>query len=144
MIHVKKVTGFVAVLSFVLLKPATGQEPCVCGCTFEGETNWHTCIETPYIDWTGPIHDIFVWGSCESHGHHQVCDPQLTNDSLETFATAVLDAESADRIHSILEAMNGQAYFNVQRKAIQIRGCGGRIIANIPLRGNVANALAEG
>lgn len=78
-------------------------------------------------------------GTCSMHG----CDVDLTRaEELERIWFAVRDADGP-RLREILAENRATAYYNPGREAVQIRGCGGGVLASIPLSGAQVAAMEE-
>lgn len=71
------------------------------------------------------------FGSCEAHGHDLDCFNGEENQ-IALFWQAMEEAEASD-LAGILNEFREVAFFNAERMAIQVRGCGGGIIAHLPL-----------
>jgi hypothetical protein len=135
------VGGVFAALAIVLA-PGEVQAQGDCSCTCVETGTGHFCTELPpLIEHTGTPHEEERNGTCPWGGHER-CELRLTEEDLNEFVEALTKAVPTT-VRDVIDSVNGVAYFNAQRNAIQVKGCEEQIIANIPISGELANALTD-
>lgn len=97
----------------------------------------------------GGLHTSCLSGSCTSV--HGVCGGDDTTIEGETVVIlteterqalqAVLARADGQGLVSIMSTLAGRAVYNADRAAIQLLGCGGQVIAHLPLSRTHANVL---
>lgn len=115
------------------IKAAANHCPAVCVFCFVTYMG-ACCFENGYFQ------EMYSCGlpNCDPDPCDLVLTPQQRGEAI------VLGADgSAAEIESILKRYHGEVFLNRERRSIQIRGCGGAIIANLPLKGEQLRVLNE-
>jgi hypothetical protein len=80
-------------------------------------------------------------GDCDWH----LCEPERLGSQLRLATEFVIAVKGAgpQQLRAFLGRYSEQAYYNSERRAIQIIGCNDRLWASIPVRPEIAEALAD-
>lgn len=95
--------------------------------------------------WTGGIHGCQA-GSCEGHGHEE-CQALLGSSGTagDALDAVWLEARGGDarKISHVLRT-HPAVRLNRQRRAVQLLGCGGIVVAHLPLTAETWRMLTDG
>lgn len=137
-----KTLFFVGTVSALGYGQPLAAQDCTGACV--DDAGFHSnCDMPPFWDSTGSVHCDVLAGGCsvgELGVPHYTCDP-LTEEELDGFVHALDDATPMT-IGEVMASFEA-ASFEAVRQSVQITGCNGRIIANIPVRDSLAFALGR-
>ena len=136
-----------AILSIASATPLHGQastmgEKDACAYCQPCPLNRHALVSEAGDDVIGQSHDCVAPG-CP--GPHSTCPGSFAGSEtaveLEVHLAKLAAADSPEDVVSLMGVLGDQVILNVERSALQVLGCSGEVIGQIPMRPEITSGL---